>query len=93
MKKPRHFSKAYEAYKAEFQANRKKNNIKRGVRQLTKKQYESFRNEGYSTKDILDQQKILKSRRMEQRVWKHYQKLKLKPGEQSVYDNSYWGEN
>lgn len=93
MKKNRSYKKSYEKYVKEFKAEKKENNIKVGVRQMTRKQYESFRNQGYSSKDILKEQVILKNKRMKERVWKEYQKLELKNGEAAVYDNSYWGEN
>ena len=93
MKKNRHYKKSYEKYVKEFKAEKKENNIKRDVRQMTRKQYESFRNEGYSHKEILKSQIILKNKRIKEKVWKEYSKLELKNGETSVYDNSYWGKN
>ena len=95
-KKTRNYNVGYEQYSRQFSELKRSNNLKRDVRKFSKKTYNDLRARGYSTKEILKEQMFL-SKKKQKLAWKNYTKLKnknkLKPGEATLYDNSYWGEN
>ena len=94
--KLRNYNVGYEQYSRGFAELKASNNLKVGMRKLSKKTYNDLRARGYSTKDVLERQMFL-SKKKQKEAWKKYTKLKnkskLKPGEATLYDNSYWGRN
>lgn len=93
-KKIRNYNVGYKNYSQQFTELKKAHNVKQGVRKFTKKTYNELRAKGYSNKEILKEQMFL-SKDKQKEVWKKYLEIRknIKPGETTVYDDSYWGRN
>lgn len=95
-KKTRNYNVGYEQYSRGFYELKKAGNLKKDMRKFSKKTYNKLRAAGYSTKEILKEQTFL-DKKKQKNAWKAYKKLinkdKLKPGEATLYDNTYWGRN
>ncbi len=92
--KTREYKASYKKYVEAFRKEKKENNIKNGVRQLTYNQYRIVRNEdGLSNKEILAKQSKLATKAQKRRLLNEYKKYALKPGDRAVFDNTYWGGN
>ena len=93
-KKLRNYNVGYEQYVRKFYELKKAGNLKRGMRKVSKKQYNELRAAGDTNKDILEEQRFL-SKKKQREAWKSYTKIRknLNPGETALYDNTYWGRN
>ena len=88
-------TKAYQTYRDKFYAQKKRGNVKNGVRVLTQSQYKRAQKEGLSDRKILKAQTILESKAKEQQAWREYTKIKkqFSRGEQYEMEGTYFGEN
>lgn len=94
VKKIRNYNVGYKKYSQQFAELRKARNVKQGVRKFTKKTYNKLRSQGFSNKEILEEQMFL-SESKQAEIWQKYLKIRenIKPGESTIYDSSYWGQN
>lgn len=90
--KLREYKAGYKKYVEAFRKEKKINNIKNGVRQLTYNQYKIVRNEDkLNNNEILAKQSKLATKAQKRKLLNEYKKYKLRPGEKAVFDNTYWG--
>jgi len=88
-------TKAYEAYRRKYYAEKRIGNTKNGVRVLTINQYRRARKEGLTDKTILNAQTILSSKGQKTKVWNEYKKVKksYNRGDKIIQEKTYFGED
>lgn len=85
------YGRTYEDYKIRFQQEKKLGNVKNGVRQLTKRQYDKVRKEdGYNNKTIIEKQTIL-TEQMKKRVIRDLNEADIRKGQFNILENTFFG--